>query len=379
MKLFITTGIFPPDIGGPATYLENIINHSKFSKINKTILTLADQKKIMLIEKNDLYTIIKIKRNLNLILRIGLTLFYINRYAKDSDIIYSNGLFFETNLYCLFKNKKFIAKIVGDYHWERFKRYNYFKSTIENFNKSSSLIINLVKIIRRFTFKKCQKIIVPSNYLKKVVISWKLNTNNIQIIYNSINFEKNFDKYTYFNKKKYGLKNNDVVICTISRLAEHKNIPEMIKLIDYKKNFKHFIIGEGPKFKEIQNLINNLKLNKKIYLLGALNKNQVYSFLKVSDLFILYSSYEGFPHVVLEAMYFKNIVIASNVGGNKEIIKHKKNGFLVELGNKTQLNKAIKNSINFDKNIINKDQKLTLSKFNNKNLINQTYQHLIKN
>ncbi len=376
MKLFITTGIYHPDIGGPATYLKNILFKKKFSKIQKYLLTLSDQKKFIMIENKRNLKIIRIKRKLNIFIRGLLIIIYLIKYARNCDKLYSNGLYFETNLYSIIFKKKYIAKIVGDYHWERFKRKNYFTKSIEDFNNSKNIFILFVKIIRKLTFTNCTKIIVPSNYLKKVVNSWNLGNKKIEIIYNSIDV-KDFN----FNEpksllKKINFQKDDKLICTISRLAKHKNITDLLETINYSNNIKHIIIGDGPMRKEIENKILKLKLKKNVFLLGSLDKKRTYSCLKISNFFILYSSYEGFAHVILEAMHFNNVVIATNVGGNKEIVKNNKNGYLINFNDKKKLNEIL-NKISKSKILsINKEQKKTIETFSNNLLVKKTINSL---
>ena len=378
MKLFITTGIYHPDIGGPATYLKNIIESDKFKNLDKYVLTLSDQKKIFKIFKSSNLKIIKIKRDINILIRFFIILFFLFKYKNKTDIYYANGLFFETNIFCLLTNNNFIAKIVGDYHWERLKRKSLYNKSIEDFNKSKNLLLVLIKLIRKLSFYKCIKIIVPSNYLKNVVNSWNLKLKNIDIIYNSINTSKFKEKISkeLLSKIKYSKK--DKLICTISRLAKHKNIPQLINSINYSENTKHLIIGDGPLRKEIENLIISKNLTNNVFLLGALDKNQTYNYLKLSDTFVLYSSYEGFAHVILEAMYFNNLVIATDVGGNSEIIDDKKNGFLIDIKDTKKLNELIYKLKKTHRAQILIKQKFTLKKFLNSQMIENTYQSLIK-
>ena len=76
------------------------------------------------------------KKKQNKILRFFITTYLIfYKKIRKKNILYANGLFFEVGIISIIKNRKFICKIVGDYHWERFYRYGYTKSSIEEFNK----------------------------------------------------------------------------------------------------------------------------------------------------------------------------------------------------------------------------------------------------
>ena len=80
--------------------------------------------------------------------------------------------------------------------------------------------------------------------------------------------------------------------------------------------------------KELEDLIktNNIK---NVFLLG--NKKNVFDYLIASDIYLTSSLYEGLPIAVLEAMSIDSI-IASDVVGNKDTVKHNYSGFLYSLG-----------------------------------------------
>jgi len=76
--------------------------------------------------------------------------------------------------------------------------------------------------------------------------------------------------------------------------------------------------------------------------MGTRPRDAVFSCLKFSDLFVLNSSYEGLPHIVLEAMLVFVPVIATDTGGTGELVKNEYNGLLVQPGDR----EGLKNSIN---------------------------------
>ena len=158
-------------------------------------------------------------------------------------------------------------------------------------------------------------------------------------------------------------------------MVKHKNIDFLVKNLLYK-NYIFVIVGFGPEYINIKNLIENNKLNTKVYLLRDLEKSQIYKIMSKSDIFLLHSSYEGFPHVVIEAMANNLICLLSDVGGNSEIIKNNYNGYLLELFNTKMLNSKIDFVINNNLNNISNNAKLTLKKFNKKQLLIKTFNAL---
>jgi glycosyltransferase involved in cell wall biosynthesis len=95
---------------------------------------------------------------------------------------------------------------------------------------------------------------------------------------------------------------------------------------------------------------------------------------KASKIFVLNSGYEGFSHIILEAMACGLPIITTNVCGNPEMIQDGYNGLLVEYNNKEQLKNAILRLWD-NKELRNKfieNGYKTLEKFKLENMINQT-------
>ena len=141
---------------------------------------------------------------------------------------------------------------------------------------------------------------------------------------------------------------------TIARLSLQKGIERLIHSAGLLSvSFKYYIIGEGSKRNELQQLIDTLQLQDKVFLSGE--KKSPFSGLEDADLFLMGSYYEGFPNVLLEAGSHGIPVIAFNApGGIAEIIKEHENGLLVEDNNIIAFVAAIKNALayNFDRNQI---------------------------
>jgi len=116
--------------------------------------------------------------------------------------------------------------------------------------------------------------------------------------------------------------NNFVIIC-VGRLINKKNIDQLIFIFsslakDYPQ-IKLLIVGNGPQESKLKNLVSNLNLNHYIFFTG--NKNNPYSYMAKASVFIMLSSNEGFPNVLVEAMICKTPVISTDCkSGPREIL-----------------------------------------------------------
>ena len=120
-------------------------------------------------------------------------------------------------------------------------------------------------------------------------------------------------------------------IVSIGRLAEQKRFDRLIQaaygLYNDSINFRLYIIGMGPLYYVLKQEIEKLNLSEFVILLGY--KENVYPWLKASDLYVMSSDYEGLPLVICEAMLLDKPIVATNITGTRELLEGGKYGMLV--------------------------------------------------
>ena len=345
MRVLVTVGIFPPDIGGPATFVPKIAKYFQ-DELNYEIeiLTLSDNKNSNI---NDDFSVKRIDRKLPIIYRWLKTIFTIYKLGKNKDLIFVNGLGTETTIANIFLNKKIIRKIVGDPVWER----AYSKAKIsENFDefqvKNYGFSISLQKKVRSFSIKKSDIVVTPSKHLKNFILNLGFK-NKIEIINNGVFIpEENTNILT----------NDQINITIVSRLVSHKNIKKIIRAIsDLNDPLIYLnIIGDGPELNQLQRI--SLESNNKdnIIFHGKLNRDDINHIFLKSDIYIQASNYEGLPHSLLEAMSYGIPVLCTPVGECKEILGNEDRGYILDLPvSKNNIKSKISEIIS-EKNIANK-------------------------
>lgn len=194
----------------------------------------------------------------------------------------------------------------------------------------NSHYLSQIKIFLRKIFYNKSNYLIVQNEIQSKYFKNFVSREKIIKIYNPIVINKISP-----NKKK---KCN---IITVGRLDTYKNTKALIKcFIEAKLNCLLFIIGDGPKRKELESYVLRNCLNDKIIFLG-LQKN-VSTFLKAKDIFASTSLYEGFPNALLEAMSAGLSCIHYNCpSGIDEIIEDGKNGYLVPLNDTIEFSKKL--------------------------------------
>ena len=322
MRVLVTVGIFPPDIGGPATFVPKIAKYFQ-DELNYEIeiLTLSDNKNSNI---NDDFSVKRIDRNLPIIYRWLKTIFTIYKLGKNKDLIFVNGLGTETTIANIFLKKKIIRKIVGDPVWERAYSKAKISESFDEFQvKNYGFSISLQKKVRSFSIKKSDIVVTPSKHLKNFILNLGFK-NKIEIINNGVFIpEENTNIFT----------NDQINITIVSRLVSHKNIEKIIRAISDLNNPLIYlnIIGDGPELNQLQKI--SLKSNNKdnIIFHGKLNRDDINHIFLKSDIYIQASNYEGLPHSLLEAMSYGIPVLCTPVGECKEILGNEDRGYILDL------------------------------------------------
>lgn len=231
--------------------------------------------------------------------------------------------------------------------------------SIRHYDKANLKSIFMNFLIKNL-YKKANSIIAISDGIKDSLIkNYGIDSNNIKTIYNPISIlkEKKESIDFYFDK-------NFIHFITVGRLIplkDHKTMIEAFKICnEVNTNTKLIILGEGPLENEITKLINDLNLQKNIFLLGF--KDNVFDYLKESSIFVFSSKFEGFGNVIVEAMGCGLPVISTDCpSGPSEILDNGRYGMLTSVGNVCELTNAMTEMINKDN--FDKYKELSLKRF----------------
>jgi N-acetyl-alpha-D-glucosaminyl L-malate synthase BshA len=156
---------------------------------------------------------------------------------------------------------------------------------------------------------------------------------SVRMIFNGINL-KDFDRPRNNSlRRQLGLGVDDVVLICVARLIDIKRHDLLIKafsLVRTDRSVKLLIVGDGPCQAKLEQLISHCKLQLQVTIVGF--REDVAELLGLSDCFVLSSDSEGLSYSVIESMAAGIPAIVTDVGGNRELVKHGESGYLVPKG-----------------------------------------------
>lgn len=316
MRLVVATPLYPPEIGGPATY----------AKLLEEAL-LARGTEVEVVKFSDVRHLPKVVRHYRYYRRVLCA-------ARKADGILaldpvSVGL--PTCVAAWRAKKPFVVKVVGDYAWEQGRQRFGVTVSLDEFITARHMPLT-VRILRRIEIgvaTRARLIIVPSGYLKNIVVAWGVSSEKVEVIYNAVSFARPGVAPEAVAKLPRPL------IMSAGRLVPWKHMNGVIDAVALVREkgieASLVIVGDGPERVSLEENAKK-KLGRGYVFTGALTHVDTLATMKSSDAFVLNSSYEGFSHLLIEALALGVPTIATRVGGNPEIIADGEDGILIAAG-----------------------------------------------
>lgn len=184
----------------------------------------------------------------------------------------------------------------------------------------------------KIAYRKCDKIIAVSEHqaeeLKKYLLEY---SSKITMINNLADVTGIQEKSQEQIPEEF--ENAFFNIVTCGRISEEKGMDLAVRachrlIIDGYENIRWWIIGGGPKYEDIKELVYKLKLDKYVYMTGM--KENPYPYIAKADLYVQPSRFEGYPMSILEAVILNRVVLSTNNKGAEEMLRNLKCGILCE-------------------------------------------------
>ncbi len=296
MKILIATGIYPPDIGGPATYVNNLAQVLVEQGHQVAVITYSDQEQYD-DDKNLDYKLIRVKRK-NKISNYSRFFKELIKNIKSFDLVYCFDHFsasIPAVLASKLKKKKIVIRVGGDFIWERYLRITKRGVTLrdyylQNLHYRDWFRFYLIKLVFKFT----DLIIFTSKFQREIFEKYyNLDTKKNRYIYNP--FSMNRIKIDNFKREK-----NFVFI---GRIIEKNNVRRMISVFNSlkQKEFKLIIFGQGDIKVELEKLVQQKKYSNIIFK-NQLSRADVLEEMKRAYAMIFPSYTDISPNTVLECI-----------------------------------------------------------------------------
>ena len=321
-KLCIVTHTFLPHVGG----IEKVVNEQSKRLRTKNFDPMVVTNRIGT-PKNYVVDGVSVEcyESLNTGFRLGIpysiptvtSLPTFIRAVNSSKIVHAHGHPYLTSLVAGKLAKRYSKPFVLTQH-NTFIEYNNMFDNIENLNDLT---------VGKQNLKNADKIIAVSNATKDYVIRLGANPKKVVVLHNGVDLTKfrPLEGKREEMRRKLGIPLDAIVILTVRRLVFKNGVDTLIDSanIAVKKNSRivFLAVGKGPDSDSVKMRINQFGIEGNFKLAGFVSDEDLPFYYNVADLFVLPSkSGEGLPLVALEAMACALPVIATDVGGIREVL-----------------------------------------------------------
>jgi glycosyltransferase involved in cell wall biosynthesis len=320
-NIFVATGIFHPESGGPATYLHDILPHFQQQyHWDVRLLTYGDSTSI-----GYPYPVTRIPRQMYPV-RLATYGMASRNHLAWADLVYTHTI--DLPLWG-HRNAPRIIKIVGDQAWERCVRKAWVPAdmNIDDFQSyEGNWQVRWQKQSRAKQVQAMDGVIVPSEYLKRMVMGWGVDADKIHVVYNALPTRPELGISQADARRELAWDDRPTLL-TVARLHPWKGVDHLIAALHELPDVRLVVAGDGPDLVRLQSLAG--AISERVTFLGQVPHEQIFKLMRAADGLALYSGYEGLSHTLLESLQVGTPVLASDKGGNPEVVQHGVNGVLV--------------------------------------------------
>ena len=311
MKVLIVSGIWPPDVGGPASHAPEVAAWLRARGHSVEAVVTADAT-----PAKEEYPVHWVSRSLPPGVRHGAALRAIVAAAHRADVVYSTGMFGRSSLGAALARTPVVLKLTADPAFERARRRGLVAGEVGEFQGGGGgPVAGALRSARDAALRRAAHVVCPSAFMRDLVLSWGVPPERVTLLPNPAPRAEEAEPFDA---------GEPPVLAFAGRLTAQKDLATAFAAIP---GTRLLVAGDGPERARLESLA-----GPNVEFLGALPRARVLGLLQAADASILTSLWENFPHGVVESLAVGTPVIATRTGGVAEIVRDGENGLLVEPG-----------------------------------------------
>jgi glycosyltransferase involved in cell wall biosynthesis len=335
VKVLIVSGIWPPDVGGPASHAPEVAAFLQGRRHDVEVVTTAAGA-----PPAAGWPVHWVSRTLPKGILHARCVVLIRQRAALSDVVYTTGIFGRSALGATLARRPYVVKLTSDPAFERSRRRGLVVGNVDEFQgRRGGPIVTLLRLSRDRELRAAAHIFTPSAYLRDLAISWGVAPGRVSVLPNPAPAVPELRPRAEL-QRELGL--NGATLAFAGRLTAQKALGRALEALAGTDGVQLVIAGDGPDRGALEARARELGLAERVRFLGARSRGQIVELFRAADATILSSSWENFPHTVVEALAVGTPVLAMEAGGVAEVVRDEVNGLLVPAGDTQALGEAIR-------------------------------------
>jgi glycosyltransferase involved in cell wall biosynthesis len=335
VKVLVVSGIWPPDVGGPASHAPDVADFLSGRGHEVEVVTTALEP-----PAPRAYPVRFVSRTLPPGVRHLRAAELVWERSRACDVVYTTGMFGRSFAGSRLARRPYVVKLTADPAFERARRRGVVGGDVDEFQRApGGAVVSLLRIARNVELRHAAHVFCPSEYLRELAISWGIPSARVSVLpnpYPAIPALPPRDELMH----ELGLSGRTLAFA--GRLTAQKSLGVALDALASVEGVTLVIAGDGDERQILERRAAELGLGDRVRFLGAQPRERVLELFRAADAAILSSSWENFPHTVVEALAAGTPVLATRVGGVAEVVADEENGLLVPAGDAAALAAAIR-------------------------------------
>jgi glycosyltransferase involved in cell wall biosynthesis len=335
VRILIVSGIWPPDVGGPASHAPDVAAFLAGRGHEVEVVTTADAP-----PEPRPYPVRAVPRRHAPGIRHYRGAALVHHRARENDVVYTTGMFGRSALGSKLARKPYVVKLTADPAFERSRRRGLVEGDVEDFQAGGGgPAARVFRLARDQELRRASHVFCPSLYLCELAISWGVDPSRVSVLPNPAPALPELPPREEL-KRSLGL--NGATLAFAGRLTAQKSLGRALEAVAAADGVSFLVAGEGPDLDALEARARTLGIADRVRFLGPQPRQRVVELFRAADATILSSSWENFPHTVVEALAVGTPVLAMEAGGVAEVVRDGVNGLLVPAGDTPALADAVR-------------------------------------
>jgi glycosyltransferase involved in cell wall biosynthesis len=256
------------------------------------------------------------------------------------DVVYTTGMFGRSAAGSTLARKPYVVKLTADPAFERSRRRGIVAGNVDDFQtQGSGPTVALLRFARDAELRHAAHVFTPSAYLRELALTWGVAAERVSVLPNPAPVLGELGQREEL-RRGFGL--NGATLAFAGRLTAQKALGSALEAVAGADGVKLVIAGEGPERESLEARAGELGIGDRVTFIGAQPRERIIELFHAADATILSSSWENFPHTVVEALAVGTPVLAMEAGGVSEVVHDGVNGLLVAAGDTAALGEAVR-------------------------------------
>lgn len=260
--------------------------------------------------------------------------------ARLAEVVYTTGMFGRSAAGARAARRPYVVKLTADPAFERSRRRGLVAGDIEDFQAGGGgPVAALLRRARDLELRGAAHVFCPSAYLRELVLAWGVEPDRVGVLPNPAPHVPEMPPREEL-KRTFGL--DGATLAFAGRLTAQKSLGLALEAVAAADGVRLVIAGDGPDRGPLEGRARELGIAERVTFLGPQPRERIVELFRAADATILSSSWENFPHSVVEALAVGTPVLAMDAGGVAEVVHDGVNGLIVPAGDSAALADAVR-------------------------------------